>query len=293
MRSAAVCWCGLLLVGLVSSEKGLSQVQAGAAVGDRVRYWDAAGQGAIRASLMRVGNDTLTFKLTNDSVVYVPRAQITRLDVSTGRYRSATLGAAFGLGGGALVGLIGGSLQSAQKPSAFALPAGILGAVAGALIGVPRDEWTTVPVLASGTSIVASIGPRYRLTFGDGARSTTAIGLLHSADSVSVVLRGDQVAAFTTVPRSAIRTSEVSVGTDRHRKAGFLLGFLGGAALGAGISALSQRQKPPGDDYRGLNVLIGGVLGALGGSVIGAIIGSHVSTEFWQDADLPARRAPP
>src|SRR5205807_2637634 len=127
--------------------------------------------------------------------------------------------------------------QSAQKPSAFALPAGILGAVAGALIGVPRDEWTTVPVLASGTSIVAVTGPRYRLTFSDGARSTTAIGFLHSADSVSVVLRGDHATAFTTVPRSTIRTSEVSVGTERHRKVGFLLGFLGGAALGTGISA--------------------------------------------------------
>lgn len=293
MRSAAVCWCGLLLVGLVSSEKALSQVQAGVAVADRVRYWDAAGQGAVRASLIRVGNDTLTFKLANDSVVYVPRAQISRLEVSTGRYRSATMGAAFGFGAATLVGLIGGSLQSAQKPSAFAVPAGILGAVAGALIGVPRDEWTNVPVPASGTSIVAATEPRYRLTFGDGAHSTTAIGFLHSADSFSVVLRGDHAAAFTTVPRSMIRTSEVSVGTERHRKGGFLVGFVAGAALGTVISALSQPPKPQGDDYRAFNIVGGGLLGALGGSVIGAIIGSHVSTELWQDADLPARRAAP
>jgi len=304
MRSATVCWCGLLLVGLVSSEKGLSQVQAGVAVGDRVRYWDATGQGAIRASLVRVRNDTVTFKLENDSVVYIPRAQITRLEVSTGRYRSAAWGAAFGLGAGVLVGSIGGALSghkdgicqcinTGQNMGTGAFIAGIVGVVSGAAIGAPRDEWTNLPLASSGTSIVAATGPRIRLTFGDRAHSTATTGWLLSADSLSVILRNGETGALRTVPRSAIRSSELSVGRARHKRAGLLLGFVGGAALGAGVSAISQPRKPAGDDYRGYDIAATGVLAALAGSVIGAIIGSQVRTEVWESFDIPIRRDPP
>jgi len=76
----------------------------------------------------------------------------------------------------------------------------------------------------------------------------------------------------------------------RHKRAGLVLGFVGGAALGAGISAIAQPRKPAGDDYRGFNVAATGVLGALAGSVIGAIIGSQVPTERWESFEIPVRR---
>jgi len=299
MRSAALCWCGLALVRLGFPEKAQSQTQAGTGFGDRVRYWRVREDTAIPASLMRAAKDTFTFRLTSGAVIQVPRARITRLEVSAGRYRAALPGALAGLGGGILVGAIGGALyghrggtcqcvDTRTNMGVGAAFGGIVGLLGGATIGAPREDWRNVSLVSNAPLIVAAGEPRLRVSFVAAAESTT-IGYLHSADSASVTLRSAATGDFTTLPRRSIRFTEVSAGTERHKLSGFVTGLFGGALLAGGIAGLSQRHSVGEDDLRGLAVVGAGAAGAVVGSVVGAVVGSHVSSESWKKFIVPPR----
>jgi hypothetical protein len=139
-------------------------------------------------------------------------------------------------------------------------------------------------------------GPRVRLRYATAVGTTTATGYLDRADSATVVLRGTPMRGHFEVPRSAIRSSELSIGARQHKAAGFVLGLVGGGLLAGGIAGLAHASPHGGNadaDIRAMAVVGSGVLGALAGSVIGAIVGRHVTTERWTPYQLPARRDPP
>jgi hypothetical protein len=297
----------LLLLAILIPDELLSQVQSGLAVGDRVRYWESRSGRAIRATLVGARNDTLLLRLATDSLVYVPRAQLVRLDVSTGWHRSPGLGALAGLGAGVLVGSVGGAMSGrkagicqcvdrGKNAGAGALIGGLAGMVAGTVVGVPRENWKAVDLLSlrQTTPLTSGSGPRLRLTYTSAGLTSQAVGTLHSASGDSVVLQDAQTGHLVTVPRYAIRSSELSLGTRRHNRAGLVIGLVGGAALSSGISALVQAPKShSGESYHDLNIVFAGFLGALGGSILGAEIGSHITTESWTTFVVPARRDPP
>jgi hypothetical protein len=85
-----------------------------------------------------------------------------------------------------------------------------------------------------------------------------------------------------------ISKMEANVGSHRHvgRGAGigFLVGLIGGAALGARASKGSGREA---DQLRGLAAVVNGLLGGALGAFGGAIIGSMQRTEGWVPVILP------
>lgn len=120
--------------------------------------WATADTIAVQIRTWQVGRDGLEF--TPDTVV-LPRAEIDRLDISTGRGNQAARGAAIGGGIGVLSGLIIGirnpkhcatdeTVDCLMEPVAYAQSVvasaaifGAAGAGLGALIGlmIPGDKW--------------------------------------------------------------------------------------------------------------------------------------------------------
>jgi len=87
-----------------------------------------------------------------------------------------------------------------------------------------------------------------------------------------------------------ISKMEVTAGSHSHvaRDAGigFLVGLIGGAALGAQASKGSGREA---DQLRGLAAVVNGLLGGALGGVVGGVIGSRQRTEDWIPVILPRR----
>ena len=85
-----------------------------------------------------------------------------------------------------------------------------------------------------------------------------------------------------------IRKMDASIGSHSHvaRDAGigFLVGLIGGAALGARASKGSGREA---DQLRGLAAVVNGLLGGAIGGLGGAVIGSRQRTEDWVPVILP------
>jgi hypothetical protein len=85
-----------------------------------------------------------------------------------------------------------------------------------------------------------------------------------------------------------ISKMEVTTGSHSHvgRGAGigFLIGLIGGAALGARASKGSGREA---DQLRGLAAVVNGLLGGALGGFVGGVIGSRRRTEDWVPVTLP------
>jgi hypothetical protein len=81
---------------------------------------------------------------------------------------------------------------------------------------------------------------------------------------------------------------EVNIGSHGHvaRGAGigFLVGIIGGAALGARASKGSGREA---DQLRGVAAVVNGLLGGALGGFVGGVIGSTQRTEDWVPVTLP------
>jgi hypothetical protein len=85
-----------------------------------------------------------------------------------------------------------------------------------------------------------------------------------------------------------ISKMDASIGSHSHigRGAGigFLVGLIGGAALGARASKGSGREA---DQLRGLAAVVNGLLGGALGGFVGGVIGSRQRTEDWVPVILP------
>jgi hypothetical protein len=85
-----------------------------------------------------------------------------------------------------------------------------------------------------------------------------------------------------------ISKMEVTTGSHSHvgRGAGigFLVGLIGGAALGAQASKGSGREA---DQLRGVAAVVNGLLGGALGGFVGGVIGSRQRTEDWVPVTLP------
>lgn len=130
-------------------------------------------------------------------------------------------------------------------------------------------------------------GARVRLTWSEGERSRRAIGELVAEDDGVLLLRPDRSPDTLRVPRSTLRSVEVSRGTAVMRGVG--RGVLIGGALGA-VVGLALGEDCSDNEFlcfdRSDTALLGGLVGAAAGAGVGALIGSH---ERWQSATLAPR----
>src|SRR4029077_18446127 len=85
-----------------------------------------------------------------------------------------------------------------------------------------------------------------------------------------------------------IRKLDVSIGSHsrvgRDSGIGFLVGLIGGAALGAQASKGSGREA---DQLRGVAAVVNGLLGGVLGGFVGGVIGSRQQTEDWVPVIVP------
>lgn len=151
----------LLLAASLVPTSIIAQVVAPVAVGSRVRYWERAGGDTPTVAIVDgISDDTLLLRRGGSALdAHVPRSSIIRMDVSAGRMRSHATGALGGLGLGVLAGAMGGGIASATTrrksglcdcvPTGLniavgAVLGGVLGLVAGTIIGIPREHWQGV-----------------------------------------------------------------------------------------------------------------------------------------------------
>jgi hypothetical protein len=149
--------------------------------GARVRITQV-GQKPRVAIMVAPRADTMMVRWgENTNVVAVPLADVSRLDVSTGRHRKLVRGAVVGTLSAGTAGLLLGAAtyspcKSTEMFGCFLAPAsrgeqaliggalgGALGLVVGTLTGVPRrDSWQQVPLHPRRVSI--AVTPRGRAT---------------------------------------------------------------------------------------------------------------------------------
>ena len=152
-------------------------VQPGARV--RITY---AGQKPRTAVVVAHSADTLLVRWPEyANAVAVPFAEISRLDVSTGRHRRLLKGAALGtLSAGTVGAVLGAATYSPCESTEFlgclmaptsasesavigGVVGGVLGLIVGTLVGLPsRDEWQQVSLDAS--RVAVAVTPRGRRT---------------------------------------------------------------------------------------------------------------------------------
>jgi len=125
-------------------------------------------------------------------------------------------------------------------------------------------------------------GRRVRLLAPElGPRGVT--GIVAEVRGDTLRFTPDKQSTSTPVRLGALSGLEVSRGTKSHVWTGVGIGLLGGALVGGAIASSSVQ---PGDEYEGLVIFIGGVLGGVVGMAGGAIIGS-THTERWDSVRLP------
>ena len=170
----------LLLLVLARPDALASQAAAPAATlppGARVRIARIAEKPLVATVVTRVG-DTLIVRAPGlANPLAVPLAEISQLDVSTGRHRNVGKGILVGIVAGGAVGAGLGAAtyqpcESTEFMGCFLAPkdrgesvrvggvvGGALGLVVGALIGAPRrDTWKRVPL--DGSRVAVSVRPR-------------------------------------------------------------------------------------------------------------------------------------
>jgi hypothetical protein len=149
--------------------------------GARVRITQAGQKPRIAVVVARSA-DTLVVRWPEyRNAVALPFAEISRLDVSTGRHRKVLKGAAIGtLSAGAVGAILGaatytpcestelfGCLMAPTSASESAAVGGVLGGalglIVGTLVGLPkRDDWRQVSLDAS--RVAVAVTPRGRTT---------------------------------------------------------------------------------------------------------------------------------
>ena len=149
--------------------------------GTRVRITQT-GQKARVATMVSTGTDTVLVRWAETTgAVAVPLAEVSRLDVSTGRHRNLVKGAVLGTLGGAALGAVAaaatfepctstapfgcfGAFESRGEAGvAGAALAGAVGLVVGTVIGMRSHEsWHRVPLDAR--RVAVAVTPRGRAT---------------------------------------------------------------------------------------------------------------------------------
>jgi len=125
-------------------------------------------------------------------------------------------------------------------------------------------------------------GRRVRLLAPElGPRKVT--GIVGEVRGDTLRFTPDKQSTSTPVRLGALSGLEVSRGTKSHVWTGVGIGLLGGALV---VGAIASSSVQPGDEYEGLVIFIGGVLGGVVGMAGGAIIGS-THTERWDSVRLP------
>ena len=170
----------LLLLVLARPDALMGQAAAPAASlrsGARVRIARIAEKPLVATVVARVG-DTLVVRAPGLAMpLAVPLAEISQLDVSTGRHRNVGKGALIGIVAGGAVGaglgaatyqpctsteFMGCLLAPSDRGEAVTVGGvvgGVLGLVVGSLIGAARqDTWKRVPL--DGSRVAVSVRPR-------------------------------------------------------------------------------------------------------------------------------------
>ena len=141
--------------------------------GARVRITHA-GQKPRTAVVVAHSADSLLVRWPEyTNAVAVPFAEISRLDVSTGRHRRLLKGAALGtLSAGTVGAVLGAATYSPCESTEFlgclmavigGVVGGVLGLIVGTLVGLPsRDDWQQVSLDAS--RVAVAVTPRGRRT---------------------------------------------------------------------------------------------------------------------------------
>jgi hypothetical protein len=131
-----------------------------------------------------------------------------------------------------------------------------------------------------------------RLERGDSVRivapllaDTVISGEVYHVDSDAILITQPDTQALRTVALRDIQSLQRQV--KGPTALGALGGLVGGAVLGAGVTALVLGE-PEGWEGLGHIVLIGGA--GIGGAVIGYFVGSALTWDArWYDVELPAR----
>ena len=138
-------------------------------------------------------------------------------------------------------------------------------------------------------------GARVRVlspVLGDDKR----VGVTGIASRDSLSFRGEKAPAYTSISATDIRQLDVSQGTHTRRLNGGLIGFLVGAAAGAGIGAATYKKQDCTNfgcafaplDTRAFDAFVGGVAGAVLGTVAGVVIGGR-KVDTWVPVAVPVR----
>lgn len=138
-------------------------------------------------------------------------------------------------------------------------------------------------------------GARVRVlspVLGDDKR----VGVAGAATRDSLSFRGEKAPAYTSISATDIRQLDVSQGTHTRRLNGALIGFLVGAAAGAGIGAATHKDPDCANfgcvfaplDTRGSDAFFGGVAGAALGTIAGVLIGGR-KVDTWVPVAVPVR----
>jgi hypothetical protein len=144
--------------------------------------------------------------------------------------------------------------------------------------------------------VVGSLGPLSAqqtptLTPGTRVRVGSVVGTLVSIDSASIVLRRPN-GRVASLPRRQGTRVDVSAGPGRcspgHRGTCLLIGFLGGAALGAGVGAIAVRNCRAALSPTDWDLCPFWYFGTVpAGVLVGTIVGATIGGEHWRRAGIP------
>ena len=140
------------------------------------------------------------------------------------------------------------------------------GLIVAVLLVLPGgDGWAQDSALRQGATVRVAWSPP------SAARSVGTATEIRPASFLFMPASGD---SSQQVHFSGLKALDVSTGRKGHSVHGFLLGLVGGAALGYFLTS----NNIGGDiDQRPVGALVFGV----GGGLLGAVIGSHVKTDRW------------
>jgi len=141
-------------------------------------------------------------------------------------------------------------------------------------------------------SLGIATGTRVRVIADSG--DAPVVGTIADVRRDGIVFRRQSQLDTQTISYSHLADLEVSQGLHAHPITGFVVGFFGGAAVGAiyGAASYSEPKCPPMSFFcfnpitRSQTAEAGALLGALGGGIIGVITGGSIHTERWRKVPL-------